>query len=139
MADDVSLTQAEYALLLRGHGWIRSVDPYASLSRGWAGIVVEMLDVLDIVMGEVTADHPRAHVIHFTTKSKLGWLRVHFAVADVSGHSDAVWRLLRAVVDRAEERSARTCERCGAPGRLRHVDDWLMTLCDAHASGREGP
>ncbi len=60
--DDVSLTQAEYALLLRGHTWIRSVDPYASLSRGWAGIVVDMLDALDVVMDEVAAEHPDAHV-----------------------------------------------------------------------------
>ncbi len=132
--DDVSLTQAEYALLLRGHTWIRSVDPHASLSRGWAGIVVDMLDVLGVVMDEVTTEHPHAHIVDFTTRSKLGRLRVHFALAGVSGPADAARRLLHAIVDRAEARSAKICERCGAPGRLRVVDDQLITLCDAHAA-----
>ncbi len=132
--DDISLTQSEYALLLRGHTWIRSVDPHASLSRGWAGVVVDMLDLLDVIMDEVTSGHPHARVIDFTTKSKMGWLRVYFALDGVSGPPEAVWRLLRAGVERAEMRSAQTCERCGAPGRLRDVDDWLVTLCDVHAA-----
>jgi len=138
---DISLTEAEYALILRGHTWIRSVDPYATLSRGWAGIFVDMLEALDVAMAEIAAEHPdtRVGVIDFTTKSKFGSMRVFCALAGVSGPPDGVWRLLRAVIDRAEERSARTCERCGAPGRLRDVDEWLMTLCDAHATGQEGP
>ena len=134
--DDLSLTRAEYDLLLRGHAWIRSVDPYANLSRGWVGIVVDMLDTLDVVMDEVAADHPdaRVGVTGFTTKSKFGSLRVFFALAGVPGPPESVWRLVRAVIDRAEERSARTCERCGAPGRTRDVDGWLTTLCDRHAT-----
>ncbi len=136
--DDVSLSEAEYALILRGHAWIRSVDRYASVSRGWSGILVDLLHVLDVVMEGIASAHPRAHAVHFTTKSKLGSLRVHFGLAGISGPHDAAWSLMREVIDRAERRSTRTCERCGAPGRLRDVDDWLMTLCDAHAIGHEG-
>ncbi len=132
--DDLSLTQAEYDLLLHGHPWIRSVDDYASLSRGWAGIFVELLDMLDIVMEEIAEGRPGVHVVGWTTKSKFGSLRVSFGLAGVSGPTDGVWPLLRAPVDDAEARSARICERCGAPGRSRDVDDWLVTLCDAHAA-----
>ena len=137
---DVSLTQAEYALLVHGHAWIHSVDPYASLSRGWAGIVVDMLDALDLAMVEIAAEHPdtRVGVTDWTTKSKFGSMRVYCGLAGVSGPPDGVWRLLRAIIDRAEERSACTCERCGAPGRLREVDEWLMSLCDDHATLQGG-
>ena len=136
--DDISLSEAEYALVMRGHAWIRSVDPYASVSRGWSGILVDLLHVLDVAIEEVAASHPRAHAVHFTTKGKFGSLRVHFDLSGISGPDDAAWSLLREVIARAEERSTRTCERCGASGRLRVIDDWLMTLCDAHASGHEG-
>ena len=131
---DLSLTQAEHDLLLRSHAWIRSVDPYASLPRGWAGMFSEMLDALDVVMARLSTDHPGMHVVGFTTKSKLGGLRVHFGLAGVSGATDGVWPFLRTPVDDAEARSTRICERCGAPGRTRDVDDWLVTLCDAHAA-----
>ncbi|RYB02138.1 hypothetical protein D3272_22725 [Lichenibacterium ramalinae] len=138
---DISLTRAEYDLLIRGHTWIRSVDPYASLSRGWSGIFVDMLEALDLAMTEIAVERPGSHVrvIEFTTKSKFGSMRVYCGLAGVSGPPDGVWRLLRAIIDRAEERSALTCERCGAPGRLREVDEWLMTLCDAHATLEERP
>ncbi len=139
--EDLSLIQAEYDLLLRGHAWIYSVDPYASLSRGWAAIFIDMLDTLDTAMDEVAVDHPDARVgaSEWTTKSKFGSLRTFFTLAGVSGPPDAAWHLLRAIIDRTEEKSARTCERCGAPGRLREVDEWLVTLCDAHATGRGEP
>ena len=136
--DDISLTQAEYDLILHGHPWIRSVAPYASLSRGWAGLVIDMLDVLALVIAEVRAKHPDACLTEFSSKQKFGSLRVFFGL-DISGPLDAIWPLVRAPVDRAEERSTRTCERCGAPGRLREIDDWLVTLCDAHVPGREDP
>jgi hypothetical protein len=55
-------------------------------------------------------------------KEKFGGLRV-YAVGDGYG---AIWHAIR----RAESRAASTCERCGAPGRLRGRG-WLTTSCAA--------
>jgi hypothetical protein len=39
-----------------------------------------------------------------------------------------------ALIDAAEEESARTCEECGAPGLLRQSGrGWLRTTCETHA------
>ena len=135
MVQDLSLTRAEYEEILRGRAWIRSVDPYASLSRGWERLFVSMLDALAPVLAGIAVEHPEVHASWWTTKSKLGWLCVHFVLAGVSD-TDRVWRVIRPTIDRAEALSAWTCERCGAPGRIRDVDGWLVTLCDAHE--REG-
>lgn len=65
-------------------------------------------------------------------------LQIHFGLAGILGLPDAVWPLVLGVIDRTEERSGRTCERCGAPARLRDIDAEMMTLYDAHANGYEG-
>lgn len=38
---------------------------------------------------------------------------------------------LRAAIAAAERQSTRTCEQCGAPGRL-YTDGWLRTACLKH-------
>jgi hypothetical protein len=43
------------------------------------------------------------------------------------------------IIDLAEARSARTCEVCGAEGRLHRAGGWLMTRCAAHAQGDPVP
>lgn len=92
-----------------------------------------MLEAMDGVIAEVIAEHPGARVERWSTKEKLGGLRVFF---QLRGAPPDMWPALRAPVDRAEEASSRTCERCGAPGRTRDVDGWLTTLCDRHAAER---
>jgi len=47
---------------------------------------------------------------------------------------EALNRRVDALIDAAEEESARTCERCGVSGCLRENAGWLKTLCDACAS-----
>ena len=124
---------ADYDALLGRHPWIRSTDGYAYLCRGWHPLLVEMLEAMDGVIAEVVAEHPGARVERWSTKEKLGGLRVFFRLR---GAPPDMWPALRAPVDRAEEASSRTCERCGAPGRTRDVDGWLTTLCDRHAAER---
>ena len=53
-------------------------------------------------------------------KEKFGTLRCY-----LSGGTDADYMLVRI----AEEESARTCDACGARGRLRGKG-WFATLCD---------
>lgn len=133
--DDLTLPEPTYDALLARHPWIRSRDPYAYLCRGWRRIVVEMLEAMDGVMAEVIAKHPGARVERWSTKEKLGGLRVFF---ELRGAPPNVCPALRVPVDRAEEVSTRTCEQCGAPGRTRDVDGWLTTLCGRHAAKCEG-
>lgn len=60
--------------------------------------------------------HPRASQI----KEKFGTLRFY-----MSSGTEEMWKLIH----EAEEKSAHTCEDCGAPGKERN-DGWIRTLCD---------
>ncbi len=136
MPDDQSFTLsgAEFAAILRRHPWILTVDPYAELSRGWRGLYVEMLDDVARVVARIAADHAGVRLRDWSTKQKLGGLRVHFRLV---GAPKAVLPLLSAPVATAELKSRQVCEVCGAPGRLREMDEWLTTRCDAHADEPE--
>lgn len=72
-------------------------------------------------------------------KEKLGLLRIYFAYVEVSksspeGEAQAVVsrEQISALIDRAVERSELTCCECGAPGKIRRRDGWLLTLCNTH-------
>ncbi len=54
-------------------------------------------------------------------KEKFGTLRFYLDY-EVEGAQD--------LIDEAEEESARTCEQCGQPGKLRG-GGWMVTLCDS--------
>jgi len=64
--------------------------------------------------------HP---VVVEQVKEKFGTLRFYYRGGDdtISG-----------LVQMAEAMSAKTCERCGQPGRV-HGGHWLKTLCETHA------
>jgi hypothetical protein len=62
-------------------------------------------------------------VVATQVKEKYGTLRFYYAGGD---------DMIDGMVSMAEAMSERTCETCGAPGKLR-TDGWLKTLCDHHA------
>ncbi len=80
---------------------------------GWFNLLVwlsKCLDPLGIVAAQV--------------KEKFGTLR--FYVEGVpSEFADHVYDL----IDKAEAKSAKTCEKCGQPGKLRGIA-WVTTLCE---------
>lgn len=63
-------------------------------------------------------------------KEKYGTLRFYWRAA-LSPDADAK---VEEAIDRAEARSACTCEICGEPGRM-YGPGWLTTRCTAHAEG----
>jgi hypothetical protein len=65
---------------------------------------------------------PIPQVIAVQVKEKFGTLRFY-----VDGGNEATY----AMISMAESMSARTCEKCGAPGKLRGKT-WLYTACDEH-------
>lgn len=64
-----------------------------------------------------------AQVVATQVKEKYGTLRFYVDYAD---------DYVRGAIALAEHLSARTCETCGAAGKLRG-DFWLSTRCDEHA------
>lgn len=81
---------------------------------GWFGLLLEASIALE-ALGQ--------GIVALQVKEKFGTLRLYTNV--VNDESDAIIR-------RAEERSARECEECGAAGIPRD-GGWVQTLCDAHA------
>ena len=79
--------------------------------RGWSWIVVALMQ---------TALNEGATITQ--VKEKFGGLRFYYY-----GGTDTLEKL----VDYAEELASKTCECCGAPGKLRGKH-WLQTLCDEH-------
>jgi hypothetical protein len=65
---------------------------------------------------------PIPQVIAVQVKEKFGTLRFY-----VDGGNEVT----HAMINMAESMSARTCEKCGAPGKLRGKT-WLYTACDEH-------
>jgi hypothetical protein len=100
-----------------------------STGPGWERIVNALL-----IYCELNALQP------LQIKEKFGNLRFYYQASKQEGFGqDKTFdNLLKA----AEIKASKTCEWCGAPGRLRNYDDgfnWLKTLCDTHATEwREG-
>lgn len=68
-------------------------------------------------------NEPIPQVIAVQIKEKFGTLRFYYDGGD---------EYCRGIEAMAESMSARTCETCGTPGKLRH-GGWVRTLCDQHA------
>jgi len=90
--------------------------------KGWEQLIRDMLD--EIAGSENTDNHPEFTQI----KEKYGTLRVYgYNISDEQ----------QAIIDKYERLSAKTCETCGAEGKLRVKSGWYYATCDEHASGGE--
>jgi hypothetical protein len=72
---------------------------------------------------KVNVEEEIPQVVATQVKEKYGTLRFYYAGGD---------DMIDGMVSMAEAMSERTCETCGAPGKLR-TGGWLKTLCDHHA------
>lgn len=98
-------------------GW-PPIDP----DDGWATILTELRADLE----RIDPGHTVRQV-----KQKGGTLSVWVEASD-----PALADALHDRIAEAEAESARTCERCGQPGRIRQrADGWYQALCDEHAEG----
>ena len=80
---------------------------------GWFDIIMDLSRTLEPY---AISDGVRAEQV----KEKFGTLRFY-----VNNYIDPV----EALIEAAEDASARTCEECGRPGTLRQ-GGWWLTLCD---------
>jgi hypothetical protein len=114
----------EYEDALRGlleripDGWGR----WISCGAGWYPLLAR----LDARLRQIDPDY-RVHQV----KAKFGTLRFYWSGRDYDAGERAVAN--------AEAESARTCEHCGNPARLRTRRGWLSTLCEecARSDGYE--
>jgi hypothetical protein len=91
--------------------------------EGWWAIIAD----LDRDIAAIAPDYRVQQI-----KEKFGGLRFYCALPD--GSED---ERIDGLIDVAEAAAARTCEVCGAAGRLRQ-GGWLRTLCDDHARSPRG-
>lgn len=93
---------------------------------GWYGLLAELMD--ELVKIDVNKE-----LIIFQVKEKFAGLRFY-----IETYPDDTYEQIEEVIGKAEEASYKTCEACGAPGKLRK-EGWLSTLCDScHGINKKG-
>lgn len=131
-----------HPLLFRG----RPPRIASDLPPGWYALMDSLCEQIDAVLG---ADAPTFRVDQI--KEKFGTLRLYWSlgrrsrstvdVISASGHvrfgtstRDEIAARIDMLISAAEAESARTCEQCGAPGRLMNSrSGWLSVRCNEHA------
>ncbi len=84
--------------------------------NGWFGIIDDLCKTLSVI-------NFKGAMIEYI-KEKFGGLRV--GLSHVGGVN---YEIMLSAIDRAHEKSLKTCEECGEVGKLRDINGWLKTLC----------
>lgn len=93
---------------------------------GWHGLIREAAEKLEPLIAAQIKKDPESYKMGFfrasQVKEKYGTLRFY-----LSGGTDKMYK----IVEAAERKSAKTCETCGRPGKVRG-GGWLYTACRKH-------
>ena len=98
-------------------------NEYHSVGDGWLILLRKMAYE---IKEYIELNYPDSVAEEFTftqIKEKFGELRVYFY---------PYFEELDDIVDKYVKISARTCEVCGNPGKIRSDGYWLMARCDKH-------
>ncbi len=90
---------------------------------GWFNLI----DVLCEELQRQTDVHGAPQVEARQVKEKFGRLRFYVTSSSEVQH---------ALIEMAESLSLRTCEKCGAPGKLSDQRGWVSTQCEAHTKSQ---
>ena len=82
------------------------------VGEGWRPIVTKLVD-------DIIKIAPNTHITQI--KEKFGGLRFY---CDGDG-GDEIYKL----IEKAEQQSLLTCERCGTVNNVTTEGDWILTLC----------
>jgi hypothetical protein len=94
---------------------------YLAVGDGWYDIIYELSEVLEKEIIKLLIQNPDAtKPVIRQVKEKFGGLRWYM---------DGTNQVMRDAIRKAEEKSYKTCEECGAPGTRRN-GGWILTLCD---------
>jgi len=89
---------------------------------GWEPLIRELSEKLEKLIVEYKKEYPSAEHSPraMQVKEKYGTLRFYMTTSTAE---------MESLIDEAESKSAKTCEDCGAIGKLRG-GGWLRTLCN---------
>ena len=100
------------------------------IGPGWMGIMYDTAARLELlILDAITEDDDAWRLGYFRAsqvKEKYGTLRFY-----LSGGTNEMY----SIVDAAEKQSAKTCETCGKPGKVRG-EGWYYTACGPCAKKR---
>lgn len=120
----------EKALLEEFGDWFITNDPMRSLicfglecGDGWEPILRDLFEEIRQILYEEGVPQGDYEIVQI--KEKFGSLRVYDAGVRTDAAAERIWD----AISRAEDRSCKTCEFCGKPGRERNTG-WIFTLCD---------
>ncbi len=97
--------------------------PAMEFKNGWLALFDRLLKL----MVEAGFDPERERI--FQVKEKFASLNVY---VDIDSNQHRRWRILRALIDEAQNISSVTCEECGRPGRLWVNRGWWLVACAHH-------
>lgn len=92
---------------------------YCECGDGWYGLIMDLCRQVQKVLDKESSKFVEGFY-PIQIKEKYGGLRFYTTYGN-----DEIFKL----IDEAEEKSTKICERCGNPGVLRG-NSWLYTLCD---------
>lgn len=100
---------------------------------GWYPLIYKLCVKL-LTLSELT----KVTFIADQVKEKFGTLRFYWhSEGSTATMVDAAESIANDIVDKAERRSAYTCERCGDHGRVVCIRGWYTALCEEHRNKRE--
>lgn len=145
MSKDMQPLEAMFPDLISKAKWLGF-----GIRDGWRSLII---DSLQAFKDSLSPDDLRLFKL-VQVKEKFGTLRIYYEASgitpvdlvgpdgvarvevDIDKHrvrlSDEGRLIVRKIIEKAENRSARTCEDCGSPGRL-YGGGYAQTLCDEHA------
>lgn len=95
---------------------------YPECSDGWKKLLFDLSkEVWQIIKHDKGCKNFRVVQI----KEKFGTLRYYNI-----GRSSGPYEIITNIIQKYENLSAVTCEKCGKSAKLRDHEGWLMTLCD---------
>lgn len=85
-----------------------------------------------VTFAELQERHPRLFANAPWSNCPTGWLPLLDKYAELRVYLVNETASAEALVSEYERRSAKTCERCGAPGKQSSRVGWLVVRCEEH-------
>jgi len=101
---------------------------YEGCRTGWEKLIRQLSSTADALCADLRSSgrQPNARITALLVKQKFGSLRWQ----STNNLIEPYRTLFFGYIESIESCSARTCEICGKPGRIRNVNGWDTVICD---------
>lgn len=104
------------------------ISPFSmSIGWGWHGILRRLCENIERELDKLPEDEQTFQVLQ--VKEKFGGLRFYFSFKT---KNKDLYNRINNYVEEAEQKSIRTCEKCGLPGKVRRNLGWYKCMCLLH-------